>query len=68
MAAPYMPSHGERAAPTFDQAKPRELSCFFKDLEKLFTRVGVMSDNEKKDHVLEYVPFDVEKIWRTFPE
>ena len=63
-----MPSRGERAAPTFDQAKPRELSRFFKDLEKLFARVGVTSENEKKDHVLEYVPFDVEQIWRTFPE
>ena len=56
------------AAPTFDQAKPRELSRFFKDLEKLFTRVGVTSKNEKKDHILEYIPFDVEQIWRTFPE
>jgi hypothetical protein len=68
MATQYMPSRGERTAPTFDKDKPRELSRFFKDLEKLFTRVGVTIDKTQKDHVLEYVPFEVEQIWKTFPE
>jgi len=67
-AVAYMPARGERAAPKFDKTKPRELCRFFKDLEKLFTRVGVVLDTEKKDHVLDYVDFDVEEIWRTFPE
>ena len=64
----YMPSRGERAAPAFDKTKPRELSRFFKELEKLFTRVGVTAEADKKEHVLEYVDFDVEQIWKIFPE
>ena len=68
MAAQYMPCRGERAAPTFDTSKPRELVRFFKDLERLFVRAAVVSEADKKDHVLEYVPFAVEEIWKTFPE
>lgn len=64
----YMPFRGERASPKFDRTKPRELNRFFKDLEKLFARVGVVTDAEKKDYVLDYVEFEVEEIWRTFPE
>lgn len=64
----YMPSRGERAAPTFDKDKPRELSRFFSDLERLFIRANVINEDTKKDHVLEYVPFDVEQIWKTFPD
>jgi hypothetical protein len=63
-----MPSRGEWAAPCFDKDKQRELSRFSKDLEKLFVRVGVTAEPTKKDHVLDYVPFNVEQIWKTFPE
>ena len=41
---------------------------FFKQLEHLFARVGVTSDKDKKEHVLEYVDFDVEQLWKIFPE
>jgi hypothetical protein len=68
MAQLYMPAKGERSAPTFDQDKPRELSRFFSELERLFQRVGVTVERDKKDELLRYVDFDVEQIWRTFPE
>ena len=69
MAAPfYMPARGERAAPTFDTSKPRELIRFFEELEYLFTRASLEEESEKKKHVLRYVEFDVEQIWKTFPE
>ena len=69
MAAPfYMPACGERAALTFDTSKPRELIRFFEELEYLFTCVSLEDESEKKKHVLRYVEFDVEQIWKTFPE
>ena len=66
--ATYMPSRGERAAPVFDQTKPRELSRFFNQLEKLFVRNNVTVEATMKEHVLEYVDFDVEQLWKIFPE
>jgi Aspartyl protease len=69
MAAPFnMPMRNERAAPTFDSKKPREFARFFRDLEKLMARANITLDSEKKDQVLEYVDFDTEQIWKTFPE
>ena len=69
MAATFhMPARGERAAPTFDTSKPRELIRFFEELEYLFDRASLENDSEKKKHVLRYVDFDVEQIWKTFPE
>lgn len=64
----HMPARGERSAPTFDKSKPRELIRFFEELEYLFTRAALTSESEKKKHVLRYVEFDVEQIWKTFPE
>src|SRR5271156_2699283 len=32
------------------------------------TRANITLDSEKKEQVLEYVEFDTEQIWRTFPE
>ena len=64
----YMPARGERAAPSFDNTKPRELVRFFEELEYLFTRADLKDETEKKKHVLRYVDFDIEQIWKTFPE
>jgi hypothetical protein len=64
----HMPARGERGAPTFDQAKPRELVRFFEELEYLFVRATLADESEKKKHVLRYVEFEVEQIWKTFPE
>ena len=63
-----MPARGERAAPSFDNTKPRELIRFFEELEYLFTRADLKDETEKKKHVLQYVDFDIEQIWKTFPE
>ena len=40
----------------------------FAQLEKLFTCIGVTIKATKKDHVLEYVDFNVEQLWKIFPE
>jgi hypothetical protein len=64
----YMPARGERAAPSFDKSKPRELIRFFEELEYLFERAALAQETEKKKHVIRYVDFEVEQIWKTFPE
>lgn len=64
----YMPARGEHAAPSFDRTKPRELVRFFEELEYLFERAALTDENEMKKHILRYVEFEVEQIWRTFPE
>jgi hypothetical protein len=64
----YMPARGERAAPSFDKTKPRELVRFFEELEYLFDRAALASEAEKKKHILRYVDFETEQIWKTFPE
>lgn len=63
-----MPARGERAAPTFDTSRPRELIRFFEELEYLFNRAELDDEAEKKKHVLRYVEFEVEQIWKAFPE
>ena len=68
MANFHMPARGEHAAPTFDRTKPRELVRFFKELEYLFKRAELDDEEEKKEHVLRYVEFEVEQIWKSFPE
>jgi len=64
----YMPARGERAAPSFDKSKPRELVRFFEELEYLFERASLTEEADKKKHVLRYVDFEVEQIWKTFTE
>ena len=69
MANPVpIPARGERAAPTFDKSKPRELPKFFEDLEYLFIQAQIASKAEKKKQVLRYVEYETEQIWKTFPE
>lgn len=64
----YMPARGERAAPSFDTSKPRELIRFFEELEYLFDRAELTVEADKKKHVLRYVDFEVEQIWKNFTE
>lgn len=64
----YMPARGEHAAPTFDRTKPRELIRFFEELEYLFVRAELTQEADKKKHVLRYVDFEVEQIWKSFAE
>jgi hypothetical protein len=64
----YMPFRGEWCAPSFNKAKPRELVRFFKELERLFVRAAVTSEEEKKEQVLRYIDFEIEEFWETLPE
>ena len=64
----YMPARGERSAPSYDKSRPRELVRFFRELERLFVRASVTSEEEKKEQVLRYVDFEEEEFWQTLPE
>jgi hypothetical protein len=63
-----MPARGERAAPTFDRNKPRELPRFFDELEFLFERAAITDETTKKKQLLRYVDYEIEQIWKTFDE
>jgi len=62
-----MPARGERASPTFDKTRPRELSRFFDDLERLFAK-GAFTDVEKKQYVVYYTDFETEQLWKSLKE
>ncbi|KAF7800245.1 hypothetical protein EIP86_011492 [Pleurotus ostreatoroseus] len=68
MATPAMPARGERSAPTFDPTNPRTLRRFFEDLEILFARCQINTDDEKKRFIRTYVPIEVSDQWETLPE
>ncbi|KAF7365905.1 hypothetical protein MVEN_00465500 [Mycena venus] len=66
--AAHMPARGERGAPTFDSAKPRELNRYFDDLEFHFTRCSITDDAAKKQHATRYLSVDDQDVWQSLPE
>ena len=62
-----MPAYGDRSAPSFDESKPRELSRFFDELERLFTRDPALTEAQKKNDLLRYASFDTAQAWKRFP-
>jgi hypothetical protein len=67
-ASVNIPSRCERGAPTVDITKPRQLIHFFKELEPLFVRANITTEQEKKDMVLKYVDMELEEIWARYPD
>ncbi|KAJ7053186.1 hypothetical protein C8F01DRAFT_1260836 [Mycena amicta] len=63
-----MPTRGERVAPVFDSAKPRELTRFFADLERLFTRATVADAEEKKSYATSYLSVRDQDAWESRAE
>jgi aspartyl protease/uncharacterized protein DUF4100 len=64
----FMPSRGERSAPTVDISRPRTLIRFFKELEPLFARAGITTEQDKKEQVVKYVDMELEDVWERYPE
>ena len=65
---PPMPACGERGAPQFDPAKPRELRHFFNDLRFQFARSEVVDEAEMKGHALRFIDCDTTELWEILPE
>jgi hypothetical protein len=63
-----MPPRGHSSAPKFTPDVPRELQCYFKELELLFGPVQVVDDTEKKKHACRYIDIDTADLWEASPE
>ena len=63
-----MPIHGERTCPNFSPAEPRGVLRYFEDLEQLFDRYGITSEEERKTYAVRYPPTATERAWRCLPQ
>jgi hypothetical protein len=63
-----MPPRGHSSAPEFTPDVPRELQCYFKELELLFGPAQVADDTEKKKHACRYVDINTTDLWEAIPE
>jgi hypothetical protein len=69
MAAPTtMPPRGRGPTPKFTPNVPRELQCYFKELEMLFGPAQVVNDTETKKHACQHVNIDMADLWEAIPE
>ena len=63
-----MPLRGEETAPAFNKEKPCKFPRFFDELKYLFDRASISDDVAKKHHVLQYVDFEIKRLWKALPE
>jgi hypothetical protein len=63
-----MPACGNRTTPQFNPTKPRELHCFFNNLQYILNRTQVTSKYEIKCHTARYVDINTSEHWETLPE
>jgi hypothetical protein len=63
-----MPPRGHGSAPKFTPDVPRELQCYFKELELLFGPAQVVNDTEKKKHACRYIDINTVDLWEAIPE
>jgi hypothetical protein len=63
-----MPTCIETSAPSFDPKQPRELSCYFNELDLLFTKCGITDNEEKKRYSVRYLNFELHDIWSQIAE
>ena len=60
-----LPGRGERSAPHFDGDHPEELGRYFSEVESLFTRHVVTTEEDKKNGTLKYLTTaSTERIWK----
>ncbi|KAI0258303.1 hypothetical protein BC834DRAFT_835888 [Gloeopeniophorella convolvens] len=65
MPAADLPARGDRAAPEFNSARPRELSRYFEDLEFLFGKYSVTDETDKRKAAVRYLDIDTGELWKT---
>src|ERR1700683_1408371 len=63
-----MPSQGNHTAPQFDAKQPRELHCYFSDLNYCFGQAQIADDAEKKKHACRFVDINTSKLWELLME
>ena len=63
-----MPARGHPTAPKFSPDQPRELKCYFRELEILLASAGITDDDEKKKHASRYLDVDSAELWESIVE
>ena len=58
----------DTAAPSFNTERPRELPCYFMELELLMALARVTAEQECKLLAMQYIPFDDCQLWSGLPE
>ncbi|KAG6872911.1 hypothetical protein C0993_001838, partial [Termitomyces sp. T159_Od127] len=66
--AQRMPPRNHFSAPKWDEAKPRELTQYFKELEYLFRDCGITDHTQMKEYTARYVTYNTAKTWTSLPE
>jgi hypothetical protein len=63
-----MPGRGDHSTPKFDPKQPRELRCYFTDLDFTFDCTSITNKAGKKKHACHYVDVDTSELWETLVE
>ncbi|KAG6880630.1 hypothetical protein C0993_005393, partial [Termitomyces sp. T159_Od127] len=66
--AQCMPPRNHFSAPKWDEAKPRELTQYFKELEYLFRDCGITDHTQMKEYAARYVTYNTAETWTSLPE
>jgi hypothetical protein len=63
-----LPARHERSAPCFDDARLKEVECYFADLQHLLAANTVVAEDKMKQAAVKYLKsVGTEKLWRTTP-
>jgi hypothetical protein len=69
MATPLqLPACGHSTTPSFDPTHPRELRCYFNELELLFVASNSIAPGLMKKHACHYLDIDTSELWQSIPE
>jgi len=63
-----MPMCTEKATPSFNPDKQRELICYLQDLDDHFSPCAINDLDKRRKWALRYVPLDVADLWEGMPD
>ncbi|KAG6896572.1 hypothetical protein C0993_008247, partial [Termitomyces sp. T159_Od127] len=66
--AQRMPPCNHFSVPKWDEAKPRELTQYFKELEYLFRDCGITDHTQMKEYMARYVTYNTAETWTGLPK
>ncbi|KAG6874643.1 hypothetical protein C0993_012763, partial [Termitomyces sp. T159_Od127] len=66
--AQRMPPRNHFSVPKWDEAKPRELTQYFKELEYLFRDCSITDHTQMKEYAARYVTYNTAETWTSLPE
>src|ERR1700677_2604769 len=63
-----MPAHSHSSAPKFTANQPRELQCYFQELEILLNSTRIIDPQIMKKHACRYLDVDSAELWESIAE